>query len=117
MRHLKFLCTCVILLLTSVAVFAQTQITGHVADMKGEAIIGANVTLKGTTNGTITDFDGHFTLNVNDPNGILAVSFIGYKTKEVKIGEKTIFQIILEEDTETLDEVVVVGYGTLNPMH
>ena len=64
MRHLKFLCTCVILLLTSVAVFAQTQITGHVADMKGEAIIGANVTLKGTTNGTITDFDGHFTLNV-----------------------------------------------------
>ena len=80
--------------------------------MKGEAIIGANVTLKGTTNGTITDFDGHFTLNVNDPNGILAVSFIGYKTKEVKIGEKTIFQIILEEDTETLDEVVVVGYGT-----
>ena len=112
MRHLKFLCTCVILLLTSVAVFAQTQITGHVADMKGEAIIGANVTLKGTTNGTITDFDGHFTLNVNDPNGILAVSFIGYKTKEVKIGEKTIFQIILEEDTETLDEVVVVGYGT-----
>ena len=112
MRHLKFLCTCVILLLTSVTVFAQTQITGHVADMKGEAIIGANVTLKGTTNGTITDFDGHFTLNVNDPNGILAVSFIGYKTKEVKIGEKTIFQIILEEDTETLDEVVVVGYGT-----
>ena len=80
--------------------------------MKGEAIIGANVTLKGTTNGTITDFDGHFTLNVNDPNGILAVSFIGYKTKEVKIGEKTIFQIILEEDTETLDEVVVVGYGS-----
>lgn len=91
MRHLKFLCTCVILLLTSVAVFAQTQITGHVADMKGEAIIGANVTLKGTTNGTITDFDGHFTLNVNDPNGILAVSFIGYKTKEVKIGEKNHF--------------------------
>ena len=53
MRHLKFLCTCVILLLTSVTVFAQTQITGHVADMKGEAIIGANVTLKGTTNGRL----------------------------------------------------------------
>ena len=121
MRHLKFLCTCVILLLTSVAVFAQTQITGHVADMKGEAIIGANVTLKGTTNGTITDFDGHFTLNVNDPNGILAVSFIGYKTKEVKIGEKTIFQIILEaayekyvsaanQNNQNYQEIARLGY-------
>ena len=91
MRHLKFLCTCVILLLTSVTVFAQTQITGHVADMKGEAIIGANVTLKGTTNGTITDFDGHFTLNVNDPNGILAVSFIGYKQRSENWRKNPIF--------------------------
>ena len=111
MRHLKFLCTCAILLLSSAGIFAQTQITGHVADTKGEAIIGANVTVKGTTNGTITDFDGHFMLSVDDRNGTLAVSFIGYKTKDVKIGEKTNFQIVLEEDTETLDEVVVVGYG------
>ena len=64
--------------------------------MKGEAIIGANVTLKGTTNGTITDFDGHFTLNVNDPNGILAVSFIGYKTKEVKLEKKPFFRLFLK---------------------
>ena len=97
---------------TSVAAFAQKQITGHVADTKGEPIIGANVTLKGTTNGTITDIDGNFTLKVNDTNGTLAVSFIGYKTKEAEIKEKKPIKIILQEDTETLDEVVVVGYGT-----
>ena len=96
MRHLKFLCTCVILLLTSVAVFAQTQITGHVADMKGEAIIGANVTLKGTTNGTITDFDGHFTLNVNDPNGITSSFIYWLQNKRSEIGEKTIFRLFLK---------------------
>ena len=103
---------CVVQLLLSAAAFAQTQVTGHVADVRGEDIIGANVTVKGTSNGTITDIDGNFTINVDDKNATLAISFIGYKTKEVKIDGKTHLQIVLEEDTETLDEVVVVGYGT-----
>lgn len=112
MRYLRILCICIIQLFLSAVAFAQTQVTGHVADVRGEDIIGANVTVKGTSNGTITDIDGNFTINVDDKNGTLAVSFIGYKTKEVKIGEKARLQIVLEEDTETLDEVVVVGYGT-----
>ena len=103
---------CVVQLLLSAAAFAQTQVTGHVADVRGEDIIGANVTVKGTSNGTITDIDGNFTINVDDKNATLAISFIGYKTKEMKIGEKAHLQIVLEEDMETLDEVVVVGYGT-----
>ena len=113
MRYLRILCICIIQLFLSAVAFAQTQVTGHVADVRGEDIIGANVTVKGTSNGTITDIDGNFTINVDDKNGTLAVSFIGYKTKEVKIGEKARLQIVLEEDTETLDEVVVVGYGTV----
>lgn len=79
---------CVVQLLLSAAAFAQTQVTGHVADVRGEDIIGANVTVKGTSNGTITDIDGNFTINVDDKNATLAISFIGYKTKEMKIGEK-----------------------------
>lgn len=80
-------------------------------DANGEPIIGASVLVKGTTNGTITDFDGNFTLN-NASKGILVVSYIGYKTQEVPVNEKNLMKIILKEDTEVLDEVVVVGYGT-----
>ena len=103
---------CVIQLLLSAAAFAQTQVTGHVADVRGDDIIGANVTVKGTSNGTITDIDGNFTINVDSKNAALAISFIGYKTKEVKVDGKTHLQIVLEEDTETLDEVVVVRKST-----
>ena len=82
MRYLRILCICIIQLFLSAVAFAQTQVTGHVADVRGEDIIGANVTVKGTSNGTITDIDGNFTINVDDKNGTLAVSFIGYKTKD-----------------------------------
>ena len=86
-------------------------VKGQVVDANGEPIIGASVLVKGTTNGTITDFDGNFTLN-NASKGILVVSYIGYKTQEVPVNEKNLMKIILKEDTEVLDEVVVVGYGT-----
>lgn len=85
MRHLKLLCMCAMLLL-SAAGFAQIQITGHVTDSQGETVIGANVSVKGTTNGTITNVDGNFTLTVDNTNGILVVSYIGYKTEEIKMG-------------------------------
>lgn len=113
MRNLKFLLSCFMLLMSVVA-FAQNQVTGHVADATGEPIIGANVTVKGTTVGTITDIDGNFTLEVGSTDGTLVVSFIGYKSAEVAIKGKSPINVILQEDTETLDEVVVVGYGTQN---
>ena len=113
MRNLKFLLSCFMLLMSVVA-FAQNQVTGHVADATGEPIIGANVTVKGTTVGTITDIDGNFTLEVGSTDGTLVVSFIGYKSAEAAIKGKSPINVILQEDTETLDEVEVVGYGTQN---
>lgn len=89
----------------------NVKITGRVTDAGGEAIIGASIVEKGTTNGTITDFDGNFVLNVKD-DAKLVVSYIGYVTQEVTAALKTPLNIILKEDTKTLDEVVVVGYGS-----
>ena len=111
MRNCKFLLVCIMLFCSAIA-FAQNQITGHVVDTTGEPVIGANVTVKGTATGTITDIDGNFTLPVESNDGILIVSFIGYKSAEVSINGKTQINVVLKEDTETLDEVVVVGYGT-----
>ena len=92
-------------------VYAQNkQITGRVVDTKGEAAIGASILEKGTTNGTITDFDGNFKLTVG-PKAVLQISYIGYKTQEVKVGNKNSYSIQLQDDTEVLDEVVVVGHG------
>lgn len=88
------------------------KITGTVSDAQGEPIIGATVMEKGTTNGIITDVDGNFTLNVS-PNQNLQISYVGYQTQEVAIGTDRVFKITLKEDTELLDEVVVVGYGSM----
>lgn len=94
------------------AVQQQTKkITGTVVDVNGTPVIGANVLVKGTVNGTITDLDGHFTIDA-DPTSILNVSYIGYLTKEIAVGDQQSIRIILLEDTKTLDEVVVIGYGT-----
>ena len=93
-----------------VVAFAQTA-TGIVKDKAGEPMIGVNVLVKGTTNGTITDFDGNFTINDVPSDATLVVSYIGYLTQEVKSGQNLI--IVLEEDNKTLDEVVVIGYGTV----
>ena len=89
----------------------QKTIKGIVKDAAGEPIIGANVVVKGTTIGVITDIDGNFTLQV-PVNGTLQVSYIGYLNQEIKIGTQTSYDVILQEDNKTLDEVVVVGYGT-----
>ena len=84
---------------------------GQVKDALGEPIIGANVVVKGTTNGTITDIDGNFSLEVPD-NAILVVSYIGYTDRTVEVGNSSKVMVSLSEDTQKLDEVVVVGYGT-----
>lgn len=89
----------------------SSTIKGVVKDQKGEPLIGVSIVVKGTTNGTASDFDGNFTLDVPD-NSTLVFSFIGFKPQEVRYtGQKTL-NIVLAEDSETLDEVVVVGYGS-----
>ena len=88
------------------------RITGVVVDSKGEPVIGANVVVKGTTNGNITDVDGKFTIEQVSENAILQISYIGYKSQDVPVKNKSHFNITLSEDSEALDEVVVVGYGS-----
>lgn len=104
---------CLIGMLLPMCMFAQ-QITvqGVVKDQTGETVIGASVMEKGTTNGTITGINGDFSLNMS-PNGTLVVSFVGYKTQEVQVKGQKQLQVVLSEDAEMLDEVVVIGYGTM----
>lgn len=87
------------------------KVTGVIKDQNGEPIIGANVVEKGTTNGIITDLDGKFSLIVSD-NAVMQVSYIGYVAQEITVGNRSVWDIVLKEDSQSLDEVVVVGYGT-----
>lgn len=92
---------------------AKKRINGRIVDSAGESVIGVNVLEKGTTNGVITDFDGNFSLNVS-VGATLEISYIGYVTQTIKITSQTsTLNVVLKEDTEVLDEVVVVGYGTM----
>lgn len=98
-------------LLTGQLLFAQgKQISGVVNDAFGP-VIGASVLEKGTSNGVITDLDGNFKLTVSNDNAVLLVSYVGYKTQEIPVAGKTSFSIMMKEDSEMLEEVVVVGYG------
>lgn len=90
--------------------YKNKKISGTITSESGESIVGASVIIKGTTEGTITNIDGAFTINAPQQS-ILSISYIGYLTKEIRVGEKTELQIQLEEDAGLLDEVVVVGYG------
>ena len=96
----------------SAIVQQAVTIKGIVKDKTGEPIIGANVLEKGTTNGVITGIDGDFTLNVQNSQSVLVISFIGYKTQEITVGNNRNLNVTLADDTELLDEVVVIGYGT-----
>ncbi|WP_278623608.1 TonB-dependent receptor [Parabacteroides gordonii] len=88
------------------------NVSGIVKDERGEPVIGANVVVKGTTNGTVTDMNGRYSLSV--PEGsTLQISYIGYNTQEVKVGSGNVVNVSLREDSEALDEVVVIGYGTV----
>lgn len=90
----------------------NVTLTGNITDVTGESIIGASVLEKGTTNGTITDFDGNFTLSISG-NVPVVISYIGMKTMEVDVKGKTHITVVLEDDTQALEEVVVIGYGTV----
>lgn len=92
------------------AIHQQKQITGRVIDNTGQGIIGANIIEAGTTNGTVTDFDGNFSLAVQD-GAVLQISYIGYLSQEVSTAGRAMIEVVLQEDTQSLEELVVVGYG------
>lgn len=116
LRKTRIILALYMILLVSVNAMASTwqavqQIKGKVVDKTGESIIGANVLIKGTTIGTITDIDGKFQLDVNI-GSTLVVTFLGYVPQEIKIENSQPLNVVLTENAEVLDEVVVVGYGT-----
>lgn len=90
----------------------SVSVSGTVKDRDGEPMIGVSILEKGTTNGMITDLDGGFKLSVRSSQSVLVVSYIGYKTQEIAVGANRSFNIVLEEDSKLIDEVVVIGYGT-----
>ena len=89
------------------------QVRGTVLDENGESIIGAGVMEKGTTNGAITDIDGKYVLTVSSANAVLEVSFIGYTTETAPVGGRAVIDFTLKEDSTVLEEVMVIGYGTV----
>lgn len=108
----KFLMVTVLLCAVNLAAFAQSAISGVVNDEEGLPVPGVSVVEKGTTNGTITDIDGKFTLSA-DEDGVLIFSFIGFKTVEVPVQNQNFINLTLEEEVIGLDEVVAIGYGTV----
>ena len=103
--------TFMLALLATTALFAQNKVSGKVTDNIGP-VIGASVMEKGTNNGAITDLDGNYTITVR-PGATLVFSSIGYATQEIAVGSQSVINVVLGEDTQFLDEVVVVGYGTM----
>lgn len=102
-----------LLLLSLTMLQAQIKVTGTVTDEAKETIIGANVTIKGTTTGTITDVFGKFSIEVPNQKSVIAISFIGYATREITVDKQTVINVVLKEDGVMLNEVVAVGYATV----
>lgn len=114
-QRIRNVVSLLIMSMLCLASFAQgMQVQGIVKDKNGEPMIGVNVVVKGTTNGTITGLDGDFVLSGVKKSDVISFTYIGFKTKDVKYGGQKQLDVVLEEDTETLDEVVVIGYGTVN---
>lgn len=88
------------------------QVTGKITDIDGEELVGVTVQIKGTTKGAITDTNGNYSLTINKPEAVLVFSYIGFLTQEIKVGNQSEIDVVLETDVEQLDEVVIIGYGT-----
>lgn len=118
MRKLKYsllnrLTTTLVTMLMSTCMLAQTmKVQGVVKDGSGESVIGATVMQKGTGNGTVTDFDGHFTLSVPS-DAVLTISYIGFAAQDIQVNGQTNLSVIMKDNSQTLSEVVVIGYGTM----
>ena len=98
---------------SSVTVFAQTVVKGKITDAEtGESLPGVNILVKGTNLGVISDFDGNYQIAVNDPQAVLSFSFMGYKTQDIPVESKTSINVSLETSSSSIDEIVIVGYGT-----
>ena len=113
LTFLKKVMMSLIISMSCLAVYAQTTVSGTVTDDTGEPLIGVSIMVKGTTNGSITDFDGNFALSNVSAKDVLVFSYIGYGTKEITIGNQKVLKVVMSEDTKALDEVVVVGYGQM----
>lgn len=111
---LRRACSLLLFLLLSLTTLqAQIKITGTVSDESKETVIGANISVKGTTIGTITDVDGKYSIEVPNQKSILVFSFIGYTTREIPVGKNTVIDVVMKEDGVMLNEVVAVGYATV----
>ena len=107
----KLFFSMLVLLLSSAFIYAQKKVSGTVSDKSGVPLAGASVIVKGTSNGTSTDFDGNYSLNVQEDSDVLVISYIGFKSVEITVGNQTTISVSLEEDAESLDEVVVSVLG------
>ncbi|MDR2233170.1 MAG: TonB-dependent receptor [Tannerella sp.] len=101
----------IFMLCTSAMTFAQVRVTGTVADVNGESLIGVSVQVKGTTTGIATDVDGNYSIQVPNAQSVLSFSYVGYLSQEVTVGNQRVINITMHEDLQTLEEIVVVGYG------
>ena len=118
-RNKTHLCSMLLLLTmffcsTSLVAQSTRSISGVVKDELGDSMIAITVYEKGTSNGTITDFDGNFQLSGISDNSVIIFSFIGYKTQEIAVGNQSVFNVTMEEDTQLLEDVVVIGYGSVD---
>lgn len=111
--NLKFLLTAGCLLVLTLTVWSQRTITGQIVEKNKEPIIGAAILEKGTSNGTTTDVEGNFSLAVASDSSVLVVSYIGLKTQEIKVGDQSVISVTMEDDTKDLEEVVIIGYGSV----
>jgi TonB-linked SusC/RagA family outer membrane protein len=110
-KSITFLCLFLLLLCPTKALAQGNTVTGTVTDVSGESLVGVNVSVKGTTNGVITDIDGKYTLQQVSPQSVLVFSYIGYISQDITVGSQRTINIQLKEDMQRLEEVVVMGYG------
>ena len=111
----RIVATYLLFFFTAITIFAQSgsrKISGIVTDISNESIIGVSVQIKGTSSGTITNIDGRYSLDVPNDKQVLIFSFMGYETQEVRIGNLSVANVVLKDASLSLDELVVVGYGT-----
>jgi len=110
-KRMKGLIALMLMLFTASSVFAQITVTGTVTDAKNETLIGVNVLVKGTATGGVTDVNGKFTVRVPNAQSVLVFSYVGYLPQEITVGNQQTINVVMREDTQGLEEVVVVGYG------
>ena len=113
LKYLKMICIWCILLTSFVCAQAQTEVKGTVCDAQKQGMPGVSVLVEGSSSGVMTDIDGKYTIKVSDPKSVLVFSFIGYTSQQIKVDNKKVINVVLEENSVELTDVVVIGYGTV----